>query len=142
MNEMTQGQRQRAKSREPCSRKMHIGGRQRGARGENRKKPEKQENQKNETSRSPGEKVLEEGLSTGVNPAERSDALGAEVCPLEGAVWQFGREHVQGSGPGAAQIRKNGEGGGEEGEVASDFFSRNFVGNRFDGASFPSGGKI
>lgn len=40
------------------------------------------------------------------------------------------------------QIRKNGEGGGEEGEVAGDFFSRNFVGNRFDGASFPSGGKI
>lgn len=45
-NEMTQGQRQRGKSRGLCSRETHIGGRQGDARRENRKKPEKQENQK------------------------------------------------------------------------------------------------
>lgn len=136
-NEITQRQ------RGLCSTKTSIGGRERDARRESKKKPERQENQKNETSRSPrGEGSRRGTRHKCVNPAERSDTLGAENCPSEGAVWQFGWSRVQ-RGKGVTQIRKKGHGGGEVVvvAVAGDFFSKKFVGNGFDGALFPPGGK-
>lgn len=55
------------------------------------------------------------------------------------AVWERARA---GEWTGRSTDQEERRRGGEEGEVAGDFFSRNFVGNGFDGASFPSGGKI